>query len=106
MKQQSTMTFTKSPYDPTKQCPYHKCPRHDPNNCFALLRMQRQLSNPDEQMSKPNVEQEIYQDPFPDHSEDKKGKVKAKNKQKKSKSKHESSSSLEEEEEKCAPKPN
>jgi len=105
-KQQPTMTFMKAPYNPTKWCPYHKCPGHGPNNFFALLRMQRQLSNPDKQTSNPNAEQEIYQDPFPDHSEDKKGKAKAKNKKKKSKSKRESSSSSEEEEEKCAPKPN
>lgn len=76
------MPFIKEPYDPTKWCPYHRCLGHGPNNVFVLLRMQRQLSNPNEQTSKPNAESKIYQDPFPDYSKDKKGKDKAKNKKK------------------------
>lgn len=50
--------------------------------------------NHDQQASKPNSKKEIHQDPFPDHTNDKKGKFKAKEKKKKkSKSKCDSSSS-------------
>lgn len=88
----------KMPFDPTKWCDYQKCIVHDRFNFFALLRMQK--CQPDQQTSNPNFEQEIYQDPFPNHVDDKKGKAKAKEKnKKKSKSKCSSSSSSSDEEE-------
>jgi len=53
---------------------------------------------------KVNQDQEIYQDPLPNHTPDKKGKEKENKKE--SKSRHDSSSSLKEEEEgESSPKP-